>query len=886
MPSKQQSTIDIVFNGVDKTAQATQSALDNVGKFSGDIAKATQPFQNATVAALKYEAAIIAVGAAVTAFSVKAASDFQAGFGEVSTLITAPTEDIARFREEVIAYAEGSTGSLADVNSAVYAAISAGVDYRNSLALVSEAERLSIAGKADLSSTLTVLISSLNAYGLSTEEAGRFSDLLFNTVKEGQTTLPQLNASLAQVTTTAANVGVPFSEILAATAALTKAGTPTANAITQINSVIKDIITPSQQAAAAAQRLGLDFSAAGIESNGLAGTLQLISEATGGNKDAIAELIPTARSLRAVFPLLGESAGEFARILESNANSAGVTGEAYDKLADNLSNVGKRLSSSFEVLLVQIGDPLLDSVGDVGNAIGEIFSILAQSFAGGDDEIVGTLSGITKFIEEEFENLADFLTRVAAALPAALENVDVSGFANGLTAVKDAISGLFQGIDLTDADDLARAITFIGQAFEGLSNFTAGAIGGLEPFIRFIGELAVQGVEARDAAEGIGRAFGQLTALGQAAGAVSSLSGAVSAALGVIALNQGANLLFALKGIGGALLGGTGAIAALGALASAIAAVQAAVDVSQGGSGDNFINSILNPFGGEDISTYVNDFIVWIKGLGTAAEEVQSIDLVPGGASGDQLLSSAPAFAKAYEDIAKSLFQIQEKADAEPIDRFAEAQKKLNDLAGETAPILLELGDSFTGPSEKARELAAAMESSNGTFSVVSSGATRAADSLRDFSDASEETRLRLAEAAIAASGAIEVARIEADADRAVAAFESINATVNSTGDLIGNLFGQLGDENISKFDKLGIKERIADEAEARDRILSKQEKLLSAEIKRANQQARAFARGDALIKVEGDGLQPHLEAIMFELFEAIQLRVNADGYKLLLGAV
>jgi hypothetical protein len=35
---------------------------------------------------------------------------------------------------------------------------------------------------------------------------------------------------------------------------------------------------------------------------------------------------------------------------------------------------------------------------------------------------------------------------------------------------------------------------------------------------------------------------------------------------------------------------------------------------------------------------------------------------------------------------------------------------------------------------------------------------------------------------------------------------------------------------------------------------------------------------------VDGAGLQPHLEAIMFEILEALQVRVNAEGGDLLLG--
>ena len=37
-----QRTIDLIFNGVDKTGAATQAALNNLDKFTGNVANATQ----------------------------------------------------------------------------------------------------------------------------------------------------------------------------------------------------------------------------------------------------------------------------------------------------------------------------------------------------------------------------------------------------------------------------------------------------------------------------------------------------------------------------------------------------------------------------------------------------------------------------------------------------------------------------------------------------------------------------------------------------------------------------------------------------------------------------------------------------------------------------
>jgi hypothetical protein len=38
------------------------------------------------------------------------------------------------------------------------------------------------------------------------------------------------------------------------------------------------------------------------------------------------------------------------------------------------------------------------------------------------------------------------------------------------------------------------------------------------------------------------------------------------------------------------------------------------------------------------------------------------------------------------------------------------------------------------------------------------------------------------------------------------------------------------------------------------------------------------------LIQIDGTGLQPHLEAFMFEILSAIQVRATAEGQKFLVG--
>lgn len=131
----------------------------------------------------------------------------------------------------------------------------------------------------------------------------------------------------------------------------------------------------------------------------------------------------------------------------------------------------------------------------------------------------------------------------------------------------------------------------------------------------------------------------------------------------------------------------------------------------------------------------------------------------------------------------------------------------------------------------------------------------------------------------------IDVARIQADAEKVTAAFQSINTGIESTGDVLGNLFGL--------FDKLGnldssayraVFDQIDKENALREKSFQLQEKLTQAQIDNLNAQTKALASGDAIIKIDGAGLQPHLEAFMWEILKAVQVRANRDGMAFLLG--
>jgi hypothetical protein len=132
----------------------------------------------------------------------------------------------------------------------------------------------------------------------------------------------------------------------------------------------------------------------------------------------------------------------------------------------------------------------------------------------------------------------------------------------------------------------------------------------------------------------------------------------------------------------------------------------------------------------------------------------------------------------------------------------------------------------------------------------------------------------------------LDITNVQEQTKRIQAAFESLDNTINSTADVINKAFGLLagGGDLLDSSVRNKLFEQLDIENANRERALAKQAELTDAQIKVLRAQADQLTRGDALIKIDGAGLAPHLEAFMWEVLKAVQVRANRDGMRLLLG--
>lgn len=190
---------------------------------------------------------------------------------------------------------------------------------------------------------------------------------------------------------------------------------------------------------------------------------------------------------------------------------------------------------------------------------------------------------------------------------------------------------------------------------------------------------------------------------------------------------------------------------------------------------------------------------------------------------------------------------------------------------------ILNLGDAFPGTTKLAKEQADQLKKNE----QAAEKAREAAEKYKlEMEKLASNERIKLIEAKVA----LNIANVEANAKIAIAAFESVNTTINSTGDLLAGLFKLFDNDKLDFTQLADVRQQIELENRRRDEALILQKRLVEAQINQILAQTKALDKGDALIKIDGAGLQPHLEAFMFEILRTIQTRVNAQGLDLLLG--
>lgn len=324
--------------------------------------------------------------------AVQATNKFETSLAKASTLFGNVAVDTDNLSKKILELSS-ATGQASDaIGNSLYNALSAGVavteDMGDAMSFLESATRLSVAGFTDVDTAVTATAKVMNAYGMSMEEAGRIGEVLMETQNLGITTVNELGSSLATVTPLASSFGVQFEQVGASLALMTKKGTDTATATTQLRGLIQEL---GQDGTTASKNLQKAFERAGLEyrnfaeymkdpSNNLQTAVQLLADEAEATGVSLSDMFSNVRAGVGALQLASDEMGVFNTFMEDMAGDTNLVEQAYNKMMDTRANKWKRMREQLKNITIGITD---------SDAVQEIM-----------DTIIGKAQGLLDKIEE------------------------------------------------------------------------------------------------------------------------------------------------------------------------------------------------------------------------------------------------------------------------------------------------------------------------------------------------------------------------------------------------------------------------------------------------------------------------------------------------------
>lgn len=324
--------------------------------------------------------------------SVGEAVEFQTDMLNVNSIVHESEAQFAATSNQVLDLSKTLPQSATTLAKGLYDISSSGFAGADAMKVLTASARAASAGLSTTEVSSAGLTAVLNAYHLSADQATRISDVMFQTVNLGVITFDELAAEIGKTTALSAPLGVSFEEVSAALSLMTRNGIDAANATTQINAIMTNLLKPSRQAVTLANELGIGWDAQALRARGLSGVLADMVEKTKGNEHEMAVLLGNQRAIRGAFVLAADGGAALNAELGKMQDSTGATGKALSEqekgLAFQMAIAGNKMQALVDKTLLGLAPALIklvDGLNAAADAVGLFADKMAASFKAASD---------------------------------------------------------------------------------------------------------------------------------------------------------------------------------------------------------------------------------------------------------------------------------------------------------------------------------------------------------------------------------------------------------------------------------------------------------------------------------------------------------------------
>lgn len=469
---------------------ATKQLQVNIGAnttgFNAGIKKAGKSLKSFSSSLRSMTLPLMAVGTASTYL----ANTFDKNMTKIKTLVGDSEQNLMMYEKNIKGVALRTGQSMGAVSDALFVVTSAGIKGEKALRLLEQGSKASAVGMGSVKDITRATTGIMNAYAKSNMTANKAMDIFKKVVEQGNLEASELAPTLGKVVGTASAMGVSFEEVGASIATFTRLGVDSASAVTGLRSVLSGLTTPTAEAEELLAKF--DLTADGLReklgTDGLAGTLEMLMEATGGEVDELSALFPNIRALTTVLATAGSQGEVYKEVLAEMHDAQGALNEAFEETAKSPSFKLQQAMNGINVSMTEIGSVILPMVSSAIATISNFINNAVKAFTSLDGEtqlLIGSLTGVAIALPTII-SLGGTLLSIFGALLSPIGLIVA-----GLSAVAFVVYNEWEGIKAVIVDIANYFIDLYNE-----STAFAMVIHGIGAFFKTMYDIAVAVIEA------------------------------------------------------------------------------------------------------------------------------------------------------------------------------------------------------------------------------------------------------------------------------------------------------------------------------------------------------------------------------------------------------
>jgi len=302
--------------------------------------------------------------------------EFQRRVAEIGTVAPSLGGSFAQLTNESAEFAKNFNIPLAQATEGLYQTISDQFDTMSERSSIMEAAmKLAKVGVMDFGDATTLLTGTLNAFGMTADQADSVAAKFFTTIKLGHVRGKELADIMGQLVPIASQLGISLDEVNAAMVSLTIGGQDAHKSATGLRGAMVALLKPSEDMKKVIREMGFSSPEQLVGAKGMQGAFLAVAEASNNMASEIGKSVRNVRALTAELRLTQAGAAQVEEAMKAMELST----------PDMLNKIYKQFTSTdSEKLTSTINRLKIDLTQDFGASLTGALATMLQVVGGAD----------------------------------------------------------------------------------------------------------------------------------------------------------------------------------------------------------------------------------------------------------------------------------------------------------------------------------------------------------------------------------------------------------------------------------------------------------------------------------------------------------------------